>query len=1267
MIQLEYLVEEGDLFAKEIPIGYAYQNVYVLDKHLNQVKVNEIGELYVGGNALSIGYLNNPKLTLEKFITNPFYTNKQQNNKLYKSGDLVKLLPNDKLEYIGRDDFQIKLRGNRIELGEIESCINKYNSIQQSVVIAKSLLSNTGEVINTYLVGYYVSKLKLDETDVLNYLKQMLPDYMVPNILIHLDGLPLNINGKLDRNALPLPESLSSNNYHPAQNLLESEVIDIFADLLGVSHKNISFTDDFFRLGGNSLLVIRLVAKLNHKFKSNLKTQDIYQLKAINKIYNLMQESLGQFCYDEYQVNGVDEDNLYKPFPLTNVQQAYYLGRFGNFNLGNVATHDYIEYKFNFLDVNLLQKTFNQLLKRHLALRSIFVDNQQQYLATVPEYEIMIYDESERLSIRNMLSHKVYTPSNYPLFDICVSISSTSQYFLHISYDALLMDANSFKILFMEWTNLYNNPTIVLNKLNITYRDYILKFNQVRSSNLWLQAENYWLNKLDTYNFNMSLPLINKDSEIKKPTFKRITKTIANDVWNKIVTKAHHYGISPTIVIIAAYGQVLSHWANQKNICINLTLFNRLPLHEDVNDVIGDFTVLELFNYHSNMTTTINQLFNEIHSNLWHDIENNLFDGIDFQRLIRKHYQLSDTEVVAPVVLTCLFGMKTAQDEEAFLDPSYQGVNYSITQTSQVWLDHKAYENKDGLVAEWDYVEELFAPDVIEQMHADYCNLIELLALANWEIDKLPQINLSLVDRNLIEACNTATQERSNDTLFSRCESIVATHELNLSIAVIDDIPKCEYSYKHLLSEGLFLTKYILWYKQSLTQNKVVSKNLNFNSQLIGVFCEKSYLQVLATYSVMKSGHGYLPLNIDWPIGRAEEILDEGNVLIVLISRSEYNKKDGLAKLSSKYHLLVIEDVLLEISSNLEILSQLNHIKLPSVMASDIAYVIFTSGSTGKPKGVTISHQGAVNTIDAVNRRFNVTSSDTVLAVSDLSFDLSVYDIFGLLFVGGTIVFPQQLKIKDQTYWLELVNKYKVTLWNSVPQLTELLINEAKRTDVSISSLRLFLMSGDFISVTLPSRIKELAHNAQVVSLGGATEGSIWSIWYEIIEVPSVWSKIPYGVAMPNQKMYILNYNLKHCPVGILGDIYIGGDGVAINYWQDKEKTMASFIEHESLGRLYKTGDIGCWNKNGYMEFMGRSDNQVKINGYRIELEEINNNLLKISGIKDSVVVYQKFGEYLVGYLVLDNNKKMISTDQKKSNLEVSIEEFKLKQYGILN
>lgn len=397
--------------------------------------------------------------------------------------------------------------------------------------------------------------------------------------------------------------------------------------------------------------------------------------------------------------------------------------------------------------------------------------------------------------------------------------------------------------------------------------------------------------------------------------------------------------------------------------------------------------------------------------------------------------------------------------------------------------------------------------------------------------------------------------------------------------------------------------------------------------RLVAVVMEKGWEQVAAVLGILEAGAAYLPLDPQLPEKRLHDLLDSAEVQYVLTQPTVEETVVWPAG---------VERVVVERESAFAEEPE----PVPAVQKpDDLAYVIFTSGSTGVPKGVMTSHRGAVNTILDINQRFAVGAADRVLAVSSLGFDLSVYDIFGLLAVGGAVVVPSGKRVNDPAHWAELVDAKRVTLWNSTPQLVDLYLDHVeKHRERSAATLRTVLMSGDWIPLHLPNRLQTQIPGVQAISLGGATEASIWSILYPIEEVQPHWTSIPYGKAMCNQTILILDEQLALCETGVAGDIYIGGIGLAIGYWKEPAKTAASFIEHPEFGRLYRTGDTGRYFADGNVEFLGRKDSQVKIRGRRIELGEIEMVLSRHPALKSATVVAQTDGagdKQLVAYVVL--------------------------------
>lgn len=427
-------------------------------------------------------------------------------------------------------------------------------------------------------------------------------------------------------------------------------------------------------------------------------------------------------------------------------------------------------------------------------------------------------------------------------------------------------------------------------------------------------------------------------------------------------------------------------------------------------------------------------------------------------------------------------------------------------------------------------------------------------------------------------------------------------------------------------------------------------------NQLVAIVMEKRWEQIAGVLGVLKSGGAYLPISVSEPQARLEQILQLGNVQVVL-TQKKYQEKILWPR---EVEVLAVDDFSIwqnEPSTDLESVQNYN----------DLAYVIFTSGSTGAPKGVKISHQSALNTIEDINLRYKVTEDDRILGLSALNFDLSVYDIFGILAVGGKLVLPSEDDNKNPAAWMELMTKENITLWNSVPALMQMLIEYLEglreitdKQKAILKSLRLVLLSGDWIPLDLPKLIcKHLGNDVEVISLGGATEGSIWSILYPIKNIGKDWKSIPYGRPMYNQKFYILDQYLNAVPIGVIGELCIGGIGVAKGYWGDDVGTAKSFVYHPELKeKIYRTGDMGRYRDDGEIEFLGRMDEQVKIGGFRIEVGEIETILGRHDGISTCSVVVCGAGKqkYLLAYYV--TNKRAVTKEDVKKYLQLRLPEY---------
>ncbi|VEP13357.1 Amino acid adenylation protein (modular protein) [Hyella patelloides LEGE 07179] len=1227
----------------------ANTQIYILDKHLQPLPIGVLGELYIGGDGLARGYLNRPSLTSEKFIQNSF----TKERKLYKTGDLARYLPDGNIEYLGRIDNQVKIRGFRIELGEIEAVLSGHSQIQQAVVIVDEDTSS-----NKRLVAYIVTNSSLATSYLREYLKSKLPEYMLPNVFVTLDILPLTPNGKIDRKALPVPDGeISREQKYVAPRTPSEEIIaNIFTDILGV--KNVGIHDNFFELGGHSLLATQLISRLRVAFEVEIPLRELFEYPSVAALEQTIAQLRTSNCQQASAINLPTivpaPEKKYQPFPLTDIQQAYWLGRNQNFDLGNIATHIYMELDCSHLNLPQLKQACQKLIEYHDMLRSVVLaSGEQQILEKVPAYEIEVLDLrsqspsiiAEQLgAIRHQMSHEVLPTDQWPLFRIRATILNEEQTRLHFSVDALIADAWSLSLLGQQFQQLYENPDILLPPLEISFRDYVIAELLLKDTPQYQLSQKYWFNR--SLPPAPELPFAKHPSLIAKPKFKRHNARLKPEQWQQLKQRATKANLTPSAALLTAFADILNYWSKSSNFTINLTLFNRFPLHPQVNQLVGDFTSLTLLEVDNSVASSFTVRAQKLQQQLWQDLDHNYVSGVEVQRELRR--QNGNTQPMG-VVFTSTLGLNSLSEDSSLSLDKWGEVVYSISQTPQVWLDHQIFEEDGALVFNWDVIEELFPAGLIGDMFASYCNWLQQLGKTDsaWK-DTHPQL-LPSSQLASIAAVNDTDIPIVHETLHS-----LFRQQLRLcsqSPAVITADKTLTYEQLDQLANNL---------GHQLRQRGATPNTL------VAVMMEKGWEQIVAVLGILMSGAAYIPISPEFPAERQQYLLEQGKVQLVI---TQPQLAQHLCFPSGIECLSVMEEELTATPSN-----PLNILQT----ADDLAYVIYTSGSTGKPKGVMIDHKGVVNTILDINQRFGVGVDDRVLALSALEFDLSVYDIFGILAAGGAIVMPepQECKRKDPAHWLGLINAHQITIWNTVPALMQMLVEHLSvRIDKQVGDLRLALLSGDWLPVNLPKIAKSLYPNIEVISLGGATEASIWSIFYPIDKVESDWKSIPYGKPLDNQRFYVLNHLMQPTPTWVAGGLYIGGIGLALGYWQDSEKTKNSFITHPvTQERLYKTGDLGRYLPSGDIEFLGREDFQVKINGYRIELEEIEGALKQNPAVKEAVV--NSHNNKLVAYVVpeqsltgnnLSNSLEASQPEQLSGVILNPIErmEFKLKQLGL--
>jgi len=1208
-----------------VPIGHplAATSLRVLGPHRELQPPGIPGELHIGGVGLARGYAERPELTAERFI--PDAWSGQAGARIYRTGDLVRVRPGGALEFLGRSDYQVKLRGFRIELGEIEAVLKEHVGVREAIVQLRQDCPGDPRLA-AYVVAAGAPEPALAEA-LREHLHERLPAYMVPAAIVFLETLPLTPNGKLDRRALPAPDfSLAGAGREPVapRTPLEEQVAGIWAEVLDI--QRVGVESSFFELGGHSLIAARMMHRLRRELEIDLPLAQLFETPTIAGLAAAIarrKASLSARGADLCRLPPIvpDPASRYKPFPLNEVQQAYWVGRGSLFALGNVASHNYTEIDVSDLDVERLSLALRRLIARHDMLRAIVLpDGLQQILREVPLYEVQVLDLRGETAaaaavalaaVREAMSHQVLPADRWPLFEVRASLLEGRRARLHWSLDYLIADAWSMGLIFREVFALYDDPELVRPTLTLSFRDCVMAEQRLTGSEIHRRAEEYWKERLSDLPPAPELPLAKDPRLLEKPRFVRRRAGLEPEDWSRLKARGAGTGLTPSGVLLAAFCEVLGVWSKSPRFTLNVTLFNRPPLHPEINEIVGDFTSLSLLAVDTSLAGPFELRARAVQEQLWRDMEHQAVGAVQVLRELARTRGASP-DVIMPIVFTSALGQDPGGGERASRNEERTGQVYGISQTPQVWLDHQVIERGGALIFNWDAVEEIFPRGLLDDLFAAYCLLLEtLVRTEDWRRVARPGVpEAQFAARQAVNATAGPIPEERLQTLFS---DRAAQHPDRPAVIA----PDRTLTYGELDRRSNQLAHRL--------REIGVARN-----ELVAVVMEKGWQQVVAVLAILKSGAAYLPIDPDLPRQRMHHLLDRGQARATLTQvwlERELEWPPGIER------LCVEEEPPLDLPD-----SSLAALQGPE----DLAYVIYTSGSTGEPKGVMIDHRGAINTILDVNERFRVTAEDRVLALSALGFDLSVYDIFGLLAAGGCLVLPDPAGLRDPEHWAGLIERHRVTVWNSVPALMEMLVtHESGRSARRLGSLRLALLSGDWLPVSQPDRLRRLATGIEVVSLGGATEASIWSILYPIGEVDPAWSSIPYGGPMRNQRFHVLDHALEPRPVWVPGELYIGGTGLARGYWLDAEKTAARFIEHPCTGeRLYRTGDLGRYLPDGNIEFLGREDFQVKIRGHRIELGEVEAALQQIEEVRSAVVaaVGDRDGRRLVAYVVLERS-----------------------------
>ncbi|WP_312653308.1 non-ribosomal peptide synthetase, partial [Aminipila sp.] len=1195
-----------------IPIGKPITNtrIYILDKNQKIQPIGVAGELYISGVGLARGYLNCPELTLEKFVQNPFI----EGERMYRTGDMARWLPDGNIEFLGRIGNQVKIRGYRIELGEIENQLLEYTAIKEAVVIVKS-----DDREDKYLTAYFVADKRLIIGDLREYLKTNLPEYMIPSYFIHLDAMPLTANGKIDRKALPEPERLNNTGveYESPRNEVEQKLEELWRDILKI--EKIGINDDFFELGGHSIRATILAARIRKEMNVDVSIKEVFIFPTIKGMAKYILSS-------EKRIYNAIEPLDEKPYYIvSSIQKRIYIlqemdEKSTIYNMPEILL---IEGK---LDKTRVQVTFKKLVQRHEALRTSFEiigDEIVQKVHQEIKFKIDYYkvqkeqtEETEEI-IRNFI--KYFDLSIAPLFRIGIIELSEETHVLMMDMHHIISDGTSREIFIKDFASLYDGEE--LKELKIQYKDFAEWQRSELKKDKMKKQEEYWLKV-----FEGELPVLNIPSDYPRPAVKSNEGShygfiIDELLYRHIKEFARKNELTIFMVLLASLSITLAKYSRQDDITIGSVMAGRD--NADIEDVIGVFLNNIAFRCRPNGDKKVIEYLTEIKECVLEGYENQSYPIEETIEKLKLNRDLS----------------RNALFDIMLIYQNYQKYEQKIATSD--W-DIKPYKSEHN-VSDYDmtfYVDE--AGDKLDVYLQFYTRIY----------------NSKTIQRFAEHWINTIRQMMSESEKELRKIKIAAENEKNLILGQlvgnIGQYPK-EKTLQQLFEEQEELTpkNIALVYKnQQVTYEELNRKSNQLAENLrkqgvnpdsiVGVMAEKSIDMMVGILAVLKAGGAYLPIDPLYPKERIKYMLEDSGAEILLVQGKLKETVDF------KGQTLCLEDESLYDGNGNNLLS-IND-------SSNLAYVIYTSGTTGQPKGIMTEHRNVIAYITEFNRKFGISAKDTTLQQASITFDGFVEETYTVLTKGGKVVIPDQEQVKEAEELKELIDRYQVTILSCSP----LILNQLNSLE-PMKSVHTYLSSSDVLKKEYYSNIIKYA---KVYNMYGPTETTVCTTCYHCTGAEE---NVSIGKPIANYSVYILDEGKNILPIGVPGEIYISGEGVSRGYINKLELAKEKFIDNPFIEgkRMYRTGDLGRWLPDGNIEFMGRSDHQVKIRGYRIELGEIESRLLGNKDVKDAVIIVKSddIGDkHLTAYFIAD---KQLTIGELREYLKNDLPEYMIPSYFV--
>jgi amino acid adenylation domain-containing protein len=1209
VVTTNYVVKKEDQ-RRSPPIGRPITNtgVVILNEQQSLVPEGVFGELYVGGAGLARGYLNQQQLTEEKFVTISLAN--QEPIRLYRSGDRARWLPDGNIEYLGRIDNQVKIRGYRIELGEIESVLQQSGLVRSAVVVVKE--QEKGE---KRLIAYIVAgpKGKIDLPGLMAYVNGRLPGYMVPGVWVEVENLPLTANGKIDKAALPEVAGATQGveGYEGPRSEMEEKLVRMWQELLKVEH--IGIHDSFFHLGGHSLLAMRLNSLIRKELQIEVSIRDLFTHHTIAQLaaYILNQQK----NFSSSSIIAVQTRPEIIPLSFSQ-ERLWFIDQLE----GSVQYHMPAILKLKgTLNKEALKKALQTIINRHEVLRTVIRSQEgkpYQYIKEEDSWQLNTIAgaqyEQDPEGLQQYIEQLIEAPFDLSKDDMLrttlISLND-QEHRLVITMHHIASDGWSASIFVKELIELYasyveKRPPI-LAPLNIQYADYALWQRQHLQGELMNTKKAYWKEKLQGID-PLQLPTDYRRPAVQSTRGAMVRFTIEKDVSTQLQELSQQQGATLFMTLLAAFKVLLYRYTNAEDICVGTPIAGRQQ--QEVEGLIGFFVNTLALRSRINSDASFLELLQQVKATTLEAYEHGEMPFEKVVETVVKERDMSRSPLFQvmlvlqniPEIPRLLFG------DVELLRESYEH------KTAKLDVTFFIAETSHGLEGSIEYCTDLFSKATIGRMLGHFKELLS--SVVKQPDQKISELSL-LPHR---EAQQLLSVFNTSKATYPKDKSIVALFEEQA--AKTPDKVALIFEQDHLTYREL---------NQRANQLALYLRGKGLKEEVMVPVCmERSLDMMVAILAILKAGAAYVPIDPAYPSERILYMLYDTKASLVI---SSYEKSSQLLGING---IEIIEIDTLPVSHE-----SAENLSLP-IDPHHLAYIIYTSGSTGKPKGVLVEHSNVVSLVKGVDY-VNLSQEDVLLSTGSPSFDATTFEYWGMLLNGGSLIlYPEDKLLNSERLKEEIRNRKVTKIW-----FTSSWFNSLVDTNIEVfEGLQTILVGGEKLSEKHITKLRHAYPHIEVINGYGPTENTTFSLTHSIKET-DLSGSIPIGKPLSNRTAYIVDQQQKIVPIGVVGEIHVGGAGLSRGYLNHPELTAAKFIldpfSKEEGARIYKTGDLGRWLADGTIEYLGRKDDQVKIRGYRIELGEIENVLQECDLVRQGVVVVKEEdngNKRLVGYVVAEGN-----------------------------